>query len=563
MTITIVDDDRHGGQAARAAVPASRRGRCACAGTARRGRRARPGGRLPRAREPAPRRPRGDAQARRCGSTLTAPRPTVLAGGPDGTAGSRGPWRAPVPFRVRVVSRRHPTRMRVLRTDAGEPREVARFSACRRASARASGTAAPTARRRRPAPTRSSRAVRDRAGNVGRSAPEGRGIVRGEPGVSVRALLVRRRPIRCARARTSIRRRLARPAVPLADSRVGGVELSRAERRRIAARGPPRGRRRTGGELSSARRAATPALYVLDVRAGDATRPPRRSPSRASSPRRSSSCSPRSPGSARDTLDDDRDGVPNTLDNGCPGRLPAAARGGLPAGLRRPTSRALLGFLDGQGVALRRDDRPDARRVAPRADAASAQGVLLAGPHALGPDRAGAPAAPLRRRRRPRRVVRRRLAAARRRRRPRPAAAPAAAAPTATRSAPGCAPLRRLEHAAAARSPSPTRATRDCSPASSSCPASRGSRSPSRPSACAWRWPRSTDAAIEEAEAAGEPLPDADPALTLTQLGEGIVIRVGLPEWGAQLQAGAPSGAAAHPQHRRHPARREPRIRSF
>ena len=45
--------------------------------------------------------------------------------------------------------------------------------------------------------------------------------------------------------------------------------------------------------------------------------------------------------------------------------------------------------------------------------------------------------------------------------------------------------------------------------------------------------------AIAEAEAAGEELPPAYPALALSQLGEGIVIRVGLPEWGARLKQGA------------------------
>jgi hypothetical protein len=45
--------------------------------------------------------------------------------------------------------------------------------------------------------------------------------------------------------------------------------------------------------------------------------------------------------------------------------------------------------------------------------------------------------------------------------------------------------------------------------------------------------------AIEAAEAAGEELPPAYPALALSQLGEGTVIRVGLPEWGARLKQGS------------------------
>jgi len=46
-------------------------------------------------------------------------------------------------------------------------------------------------------------------------------------------------------------------------------------------------------------------------------------------------------------------------------------------------------------------------------------------------------------------------------------------------------------------------------------------------------------AALAEAEAAGEPPPETYPALALTQVGKGMVIRVGLPQWGARLKAGA------------------------
>ena len=46
-------------------------------------------------------------------------------------------------------------------------------------------------------------------------------------------------------------------------------------------------------------------------------------------------------------------------------------------------------------------------------------------------------------------------------------------------------------------------------------------------------------AALDEAEAAGEELPPSYPALALSDVGEGIVIRVGLPEWGARLKQGS------------------------
>ena len=43
--------------------------------------------------------------------------------------------------------------------------------------------------------------------------------------------------------------------------------------------------------------------------------------------------------------------------------------------------------------------------------------------------------------------------------------------------------------------------------------------------------------ALEEAEERGEEPPETRPAVTLSALGDGTVIRVGLPEWGAKLQA--------------------------
>jgi len=47
---------------------------------------------------------------------LTAPRPTVKVGGPDGADWITGPVAGPIPFRVLVTSRRLPTRIRVYRT---------------------------------------------------------------------------------------------------------------------------------------------------------------------------------------------------------------------------------------------------------------------------------------------------------------------------------------------------------------------------------------------------------------------------------------------------------------
>ena len=45
--------------------------------------------------------------------------------------------------------------------------------------------------------------------------------------------------------------------------------------------------------------------------------------------------------------------------------------------------------------------------------------------------------------------------------------------------------------------------------------------------------------ALAQAETTEEPLPEVYPALALSDVGEGIVIRVGLPEWGARLRDGS------------------------
>jgi hypothetical protein len=45
--------------------------------------------------------------------------------------------------------------------------------------------------------------------------------------------------------------------------------------------------------------------------------------------------------------------------------------------------------------------------------------------------------------------------------------------------------------------------------------------------------------ALEQAETSDEPLPEAYPAVSLGAAGRGLVIRVGLPQWGARLRAGS------------------------
>ena len=126
VTISIVDaNGTEVKRLAHGASPPCARRRSACAGTARRPTgSARAGGRLPRARRACAAAAAPSRSSRASTLDVTAPRPTVLAGGPE-DRWITGPVGGPVPFRVRVVSQRYPTRIQVLRTDVGEPREVA------------------------------------------------------------------------------------------------------------------------------------------------------------------------------------------------------------------------------------------------------------------------------------------------------------------------------------------------------------------------------------------------------------------------------------------------------
>ena len=389
---------------------------------------------------------------------VTAPRPTVL-GRRRRTARDwiTGPGRGPVPFRVRVVSRAAARRgSACCRTDLGEPQRGRRASRCRPACARASGTGTADGA---PAPpgTYQIVAVGARPGRQRRPVRAGRARARsaGSPGVSVRGA-----------ARPAAGRPGARPArrsTFAVDSR------GRPYRWRIFRVGEPQprarraARRRPAASSQVTRAAAAPSgVYVLQRAAtGRSARPRSRSPSRARRPRRSSSCCPAITWFGRDTLDDDRDGLPNTLENGSSAAYPRLLAGGLPDGLRATRSRALLAFLDAQKIHY--DVTTDLTLAASRSGLTGrAPGRAARRAAALDLDRARAPAAPLRDGGRPRRVVRRRLAAARGRRRARPAAAPAAAEPTPTRSATRLRPVRRLDGGRAARSRSPTRATPAC-----------------------------------------------------------------------------------------------------
>jgi hypothetical protein len=455
----------------------------------------------------------------------TAPRPTVFAGGEDGREWITGPVAGPVPFRVRVVSERFPTRIRVLRTDTGRPAQVSSFELPPNTregqwDGRAGDAPAP------PGTYQLVAAVRDVAGNVGLSAPpQARAAaIRGQPGVSVRGLLAQppADPVR------------AGERAPFAvDSR---GRPFRWRMFRVGQRKPVRkGRRDSGGEIRLRAPEGSSGLHVLEVRTA------KRSTSvpfavQDSTPAPILVVLPAITWFGRDALDDDRDGLPNTLENGGSAAYPRLLAGGLPAGFPDQVA-PLLAFLDSQRINY--DITTDLTLSASRGGlTGEREGVLLAGPlRWVSTDLA----------RRLRRYVtdggrvasfgadtlRRGVAVARDRLlRPLPP----------TDNDPFGAsfrPQRSLEGTPPALQPIADDPAAGLLTGVDELPGFSALEETEPSERVRAALALVDQDAIEEAEAAGEELPPALPALALTQLGEGSVIRVGLPEWGARLKAGA------------------------
>jgi N,N-dimethylformamidase beta subunit-like, C-terminal/FlgD Ig-like domain len=467
----------------------------------------------------------------------TAPRPTVLAGGPDGTQWITGPVAGPVPFRVRVVSQRSPTRMRVLRTDLGAPREVAAFTLP--AGVRdgewdgmAGGAPAP------PGTYQLVALVRDQAGNVGRSAPDGPGPVRGQPGVSVRALLARP-PADPVRAGEPVKFAVDSRGRPYRWRifRVGGAEQPQSKRARRRARRnepPTKGRKPSGGELTVRAPRGPSGVYVLKVRSGaNATSVPFTVQAVTAAP--ILVVLPAATWFGLDTLDDDRDGLPNTLENGSSAAYPRLLAGGLPAGFGDRVG-ALLAFLDSQKIHY--DLTTDLTLAASRSGlTGERQGVLLAGPFRWVSTELA---------RRLRRYVSeggrvasfgaesllRGVDVARDRLlRPLPPTDtdPFGARLRPVRRLPGAEPLQPIADEGDTGLLTGVEALPGFSQLEESEPSDRV-----RVALAAVDL-----AALEQAETTDEPLPETYPAVALSELGKGMVIRVGLPEWGAQLRAGS------------------------
>ncbi len=455
----------------------------------------------------------------------TAPRPTLFAGGPGGREWITGPVAGAVPFRVRVVSKRYPTSIRVMRTDAGKPEQVAAFELpAGEREGEWDGSAGG-----RPAPPGTYQlvaAVRDVAANVGLSAPADPrpGTVRGQPGVSVRGLLAQP-PADPARAGE-----LVEFAV---DSR------GRPYRWRIYRVGEtkPRrkGRKASGGELKVRAPRGASGLYVLNVHTAkrsatvpfavqDATTAP------------ILVVLPAVTWFGRDTLDDDRDGRPHTLENGSSADYPRLLADGLPEGFSDQVA-PLFAFLDRQKVNY--DVTTDLTLAASRGGlTGERQGVLVAGPLRWIPTQVA---------RRLRRYatdggrvasfgadsMRRGVAVARDRLlRPLP---PTDADPFGATLR----PQRRLEGGPQPLEPIADDPELGLLTGVSELPGF-SLLEESQPSERVRAALAAIDqAALDAAEAAGEELPPSLPALALTDVGEGIVIRIGLPEWGTRLKQGS------------------------
>ena len=239
----------------------------------------------------------------------------------------------------------------------------------------------------------------------------------------------------------------------------------------------------------------------------------------------------------------------------------SATRGCSPTGFRpasRTTGRPLLAFLDAQKIHYDITTDLDAGR-APRRAHRRARGRAARRAAALGADRARAAPPPVRSRRR---------AASRCSARTRCGAASASAATGSLRPLPPDAadpfgtrvrPLRRLPSGPRSSCRSPTRAATGLLTGVDDAAGLHARwRSPGPPDACRPRSAPVDASALEQAEARRQAAAgDATPRSRSRSVGEGTVIRVGLPEWGARLKAGAVPVAAAHAQHRRHPARRQ------
>jgi hypothetical protein len=292
----------------------------------------------------------------------TAPKPVVVSVNPA----VAGPVVGAFAIHARRVGSLRAPRFRVLRTDVDPPQEVARFLG-RKGSQRATwdgrvkGVPAP------PGTYMVVVRVRDRAGNLGTAPavlPPVAGQVRGRPGISVRQLAAQP------------------PVVPVRAGERVAFDVDARNRpyrwdvRRVGGRVVEKGQAAAGKTtlvLRSPRGAS--GVYLLQVASGGART---RVPFLVQSGERSKLLVvvPTATWLGVDELDDDRDGLPNTLDNGSSVLWPRAYTR-LPPALAADTAPLLI-FLDRAGISYDlTSDIALARSGEPRAT--DRPGVILAG----------------------------------------------------------------------------------------------------------------------------------------------------------------------------------------
>ena len=302
----------------------------------------------------------------------TPPRPRVVRIAPSQIVGPQAPEMA---ITVRGISARRATRFRILRTDVGAPKLVAKGSRApglRRWTwnGRSQGQPVP------PGVYVVQVAVRDRAGNVGvnpAKVPPDPGDSPGPAGITVRSLAAQPplRPVTAgSRAEFFVDSR-ARP-YRWAVRRVGGKRAVRRGRIGAGAKGPLRVRAPRG----------TSGLYFLELESG---RSRTRVPFLVQAKERATLLVvvPAITWLGTDPVDDPplRDGIPDTLERGGGERVRwprvFAGEDGLPAGLPSQVA-PLLRFLDGAGIRYDLTSDLDlALTDSPRAS--DRKGVLLAG----------------------------------------------------------------------------------------------------------------------------------------------------------------------------------------
>src|SRR3954451_18732998 len=296
----------------------------------------------------------------------TPPTPVVASVSPP----IAGPVAGTFEIRVRSIGRRFAPSFRVLRTDVGPPREVARFSG-RPGRHRAVWDGRVDGRPAPPGTYMVVVALRDRAGNVGTAPavmPPIPGAIPGKPGITVRQIAAEP-PLEPVRAGQRVQF--------FVDSRRRAYRWS--IRRVGASRPVRRGRGAPGRTLTVRAPGGVSGAYLLPLRSG---RWSAAVPFLVQAPERARLLVvvPAITWLGVDKVDDDRDGLPNTLEAGGPVQWPRVIAGarGIPATFADQTA-PLLAFLDRARVRYAlTTDIALARSRDPRAT--DRQGVLLAGP---------------------------------------------------------------------------------------------------------------------------------------------------------------------------------------